>query len=86
MKLIENRDESKDNDGYIVVYSVTDRQSFEIAIDILNNLVYFEKTELPIILVGNKSDLVRKRSIARDGNFIQMLFNCIILIFFLKHT
>lgn len=69
MKLIENRDESKDNDGYIVVYSVTDRQSFEIAIDILNNLVYFEKTELPIILVGNKTDLVRKRSIARDGNF-----------------
>ena len=85
MKLIENRDESKDNDAYIVVYSVTDRQSFEIAIDILNNLVYFEKTELPIILVGNKSDLVRKRSIARDGNF-KMLFNCIILIFFLKHT
>jgi GTPase SAR1 family protein len=72
MKLIDNSDEFSDNDGYIIVYSVTDRQSFEIAIDILNNLVYFEKTESPIILVGNKSDLVRKRSISREGNLISL--------------
>ena len=68
MKLTElHKEDSKKHDGYIVVYSITDKNSFEIAGAILKNLKEFEKTLKPIILVGNKSDLVRKRSITREG-------------------
>ncbi|CAF1632811.1 unnamed protein product, partial [Adineta ricciae] len=61
-------------DAYIVVYSITDRQSFQTAIQLVKNLrenelVYHPssiKRPMPIILVGNKSDLVRKRSVTKE--------------------
>ncbi len=56
------------NDAYIVVYSVTDKSSFLNAFDLLKTIRSNENENYPIILVGNKSDLVRKRSISREGN------------------
>ena len=55
------------NDAYIVVYSLTDKSSFQTATDLLKTIRSNEHHNYPIILVGNKSDLVRKRSITREG-------------------
>jgi GTPase SAR1 family protein len=60
-----------------VVYSITDRQSFQSALQIIKNIRDNEltnhqspiKRHVPIILVGNKSDLVRKRAVTKEGMF-----------------
>jgi GTPase SAR1 family protein len=75
-----------------VVYSITDRQSFQTAVQMVKNIRDNElinnqspiKRHAPIILVGNKSDLVRKRSVTKDGKLkkplqkktIFLLFSC----------
>ncbi|KAG8182388.1 hypothetical protein JTE90_010751 [Oedothorax gibbosus] len=60
-------DDVMDGDAFVVVYSITERSSFEKAVDILFKLrekgCTMNKT---VILVGNKSDLVRTRDIAAD--------------------
>ncbi len=68
---------TKDNDAFIVVYSISDKTSFNIAIDLLKSIRLSENKNQPVILVGNKSDLVRKRSISReDAGIIAMKFGC----------
>lgn len=58
--------------AYIVVYSVTDRESLAEAQALLKNLRHFEKDKA-IILVGNKIDLARKRQVAvEDGERVAM--------------
>ena len=62
-------------DAYVVVYSITDRQSFQTAVQLIKNIREKElsttpssiKRHVPIILVGNKSDLVRKRSVTKES-------------------
>ncbi len=64
-------------DAYIVVYSITDRQSFQTAVQLIKNIREKEladseisiKRYTPIILVGNKSDLVRKRAVTKESKF-----------------
>ncbi len=66
-------------DAYLVVYSITDRQSFQTAIQLIKNIREKELTEnetsikgyIPIILVGNKSDLVRKRAVTKESKLKQ---------------
>ena len=55
-----------ESDGFVIVYSISDSASFNIAVDILKNIFALDKYK-SIILVGNKSDLVRKRAISREG-------------------
>lgn len=58
----------KMGDAYIIVYSVTDKVSFEKASELRIQLRRARQTEdIPIILVGNKSDLVRSREVSVDG-------------------
>lgn len=71
--LISLSEVTKDNDAFIVVYSITDKPSFIIAIDLLKSIRLGESNR-PVILVGNKSDLVRKRSVNRDGNLSYIRF------------
>jgi len=60
-----------------VVYSITDRQTFQTAIQLIKNIREKEsannqasiKRYIPIILVGNKSDLVRKRAVTKESKF-----------------
>ena len=59
---------TKDTDAYIVVYSISDKASYTTAIEMLKSIRSSESKTRPIILVGNKSDLVRKRSINREGS------------------
>jgi len=55
-------------DAFLVVYSATDRSSFDLAVDILRQLREEVGATKAIILVGNKTDLARKRTISADGN------------------
>ncbi|CAF0991745.1 unnamed protein product [Adineta steineri] len=71
---VEQIKTSVTGDAYIVVYSITDRQSFQTALQLIKNIRDTEsfhnqssiKRHIPIILVGNKSDLVRKRSVTKE--------------------
>lgn len=69
-------------DAYVVVYSITDRQSFQTAVQLMKNIRDNElvtnpsslKRHVPIILVGNKSDLVRKRSVTKESSLQRISF------------
>lgn len=55
-------------DAYVIVYSITDKGSFEKASELRVQLRRARQTDnVPIILVGNKSDLVRSREVSVDG-------------------
>ncbi len=55
-------------DAFVVVYSVEDRRSFEAAIDCLCDIRESLGEQVPIIIVANKTDLVRKRLVNDEGN------------------
>ncbi|XP_034020473.1 GTP-binding protein REM 1 [Thalassophryne amazonica] len=64
--------------AYIIVYSVTDRSSFDAAAELRITLRRARQAEnLPIILVGNKTDLVRSREVAvEEGQACAVVFDC----------
>jgi len=54
-------------DGYVIVYSVNSRKSFDIAKIIHEKLLDMTgKAQLPLILVGNKTDLRNERVISLE--------------------
>lgn len=54
--------------AYVIVYSITDRVSFESASELRIQLRRTRQAEnIPIILVGNKTDLVRCREVSVEG-------------------
>ena len=57
----------KMGDAYIIVYSVTDKASFEKASELRIQLRRARQSEnIPIILVGNKSDLQHLKAVSTD--------------------
>ncbi|KAJ7999766.1 hypothetical protein DPEC_G00197820 [Dallia pectoralis] len=64
--------------AYVIVYSITDRGSFESASELRIQLRRIRQAEnIPIILVGNKSDLVRSREVAvEEGRACAVVFDC----------
>uniref|UniRef100_A0A665XC85 GTP-binding protein n=1 Tax=Echeneis naucrates TaxID=173247 RepID=A0A665XC85_ECHNA len=64
--------------AYVIVYSVTDRSTFDSAAELRITLRRARQAEnLPIILVGNKSDLVRSREVAvEEGRECAVVFDC----------
>ncbi|XP_029288343.1 GTP-binding protein REM 1 isoform X2 [Cottoperca gobio] len=64
--------------AYVIVYSVTDRSSFDAAAELRITLRRIRQAEnIPIILVGNKSDLVRSREVAvEEGRACAVVFDC----------
>ncbi|XP_068450580.1 GTP-binding protein REM 1 [Clinocottus analis] len=80
---LEGDDSSQDDrlkvgSAYVIVYSVTDRDSFDAAAELRITLRRTRQAEnLPIILVGNKSDLVRSREVAvEEGRACAVVFDC----------
>ncbi|CAH1778648.1 unnamed protein product [Owenia fusiformis] len=66
-----------DVDAYVVVYSITDRKSYQHAIDLLHEIRMEAGLETAIILVGNKSDIVRQRQIAiEEGKSTAQTYDC----------
>ncbi|XP_069477457.1 GTP-binding protein GEM isoform X1 [Ambystoma mexicanum] len=65
-------------DAYLIVYSITDKSSFEKASELRIQLRRARQTEdIPIILVGNKSDLVRCREVSvSEGRACAVVFDC----------
>ena len=58
-------------EGFLLVYSITSRQSFdEILVFQQQILRVKDKDYFPIIVVGNKCDLVYKKFIKNIQNFI----------------
>lgn len=54
-------------DAYVVVFSVNNPSTFQIAKDNLNKIRNELKINKTIILVANKIDLVRKRAVPANG-------------------
>ena len=63
-----------DVDAYLVVYSVTDSQSFAHACDLLNTLCETGNQHKAVILVANKCDIVRNRTVQENGKPKNILF------------
>uniref|UniRef100_A0AAV2MI65 GTP-binding protein REM 2 n=1 Tax=Knipowitschia caucasica TaxID=637954 RepID=A0AAV2MI65_KNICA len=63
---------------FVVVYSVTDRRSFEAAAELRITVRRARQSErVPVILVGNKSDLVRAREVTtHEGRACAVVFDC----------
>ncbi|XP_006003495.1 GTP-binding protein GEM [Latimeria chalumnae] len=86
MDMWENQDEEEwiqdhcmqVGDAYLIVYSITDRVSFEKASELRIQLRRTRQAEdIPIILVGNKSDLVRCREVSvSEGRACAVVFDC----------
>ncbi|XP_053402343.1 GTP-binding protein GEM-like [Mercenaria mercenaria] len=62
----QDQDENLEIDAFVVVYCITDRATFDIAIDLLTHIRDEVGSNKAIILVGNKSDLERKRTISQE--------------------
>ncbi|CAF4424171.1 unnamed protein product, partial [Didymodactylos carnosus] len=70
-------------DAVLITYSITQQDSFEMALSYLDNIHEYSKSislssnELVITLIGNKLDLERNRIIAKaDGETTASKFNC----------
>ncbi|XP_043923921.1 GTP-binding protein GEM [Protopterus annectens] len=65
-------------DAYLIVYSITDRVSFEKASELRIQLRRARQADdIPIILVGNKCDLVRCRDVSvAEGRACAVVFDC----------
>lgn len=67
----ENCLSSYDPNGYLVIYSSSDRSSFSIAERVLQTLWTSENiAQKAVILVGNKADLARSRNVTSEGELI----------------
>ena len=57
-------------DAFLIVFSVTDRRSFSKVPETLLRLrAERPHHDLPVILVGNKSDLARSREVSLEGEY-----------------
>ena len=57
-------------DGFLVVYSITDRSSFEYAKSQIEEVYKIKDVdEFPLVLVGNKCDLEYKRQVSTEEGF-----------------
>jgi len=57
----------KTGEGFILAYSVTSRPSFEFSAKLRSNIIRMkEAQDFPIVLVGNKKDLVDERQVPTD--------------------
>ncbi len=63
---------SQKANAYVIVYSVEDRESFEGAVDRLHAIRGDDPRSVAVILVANKMDLVRNRSVQDDGQSLSV--------------
>ncbi|KAH3680195.1 hypothetical protein WICMUC_000460 [Wickerhamomyces mucosus] len=65
-------------EGFLLVYSVTERESFnELSTFYQQILRVKDSDSVPVLLVGNKSDLTEERSVSfEEGEKLARQFNC----------
>ena len=54
------------SDGVLLVYDITDKNSFEVVSNFLTLIRQLKPQNFPIVLIGNKSDLESKRQIQNE--------------------
>ena len=54
-----------ETEAFLVCYSITDRESFEYAVEAVQSIR--QRSDAALILVANKSDLVRSRKVGFEG-------------------
>ena len=66
----------RDCEGFIIIYSITSRESFEQIAGFRDQVMRVKDcTDLPLMLVGNKSDLEEKREVSRqEGEDLSKVF------------
>ncbi|KAK3594021.1 hypothetical protein CHS0354_040772 [Potamilus streckersoni] len=64
-------------DGFVLVYAISDRQSFEEISNIKQNLDDIKKTNSMCVLVGNKTDLCHERKVSyMEGQNVATDMSC----------
>ncbi|XP_067831968.1 GTP-binding protein Rit1-like [Heptranchias perlo] len=65
-------------EGFVICYSITDRRSFQEAVEFKQLIYRVRHTyDIPVVLVGNKSDLCNLRQVSKDeGTVLAREFNC----------
>ncbi|XP_069768457.1 GTP-binding protein Rit1-like isoform X2 [Narcine bancroftii] len=65
-------------EGFIICYSITDRRSFQEAVEFKQLIYRVRHTyDIPVVLVGNKSDLGSLRQVSKEeGAVLAREFNC----------
>ena len=61
----------------MVVFSIAHRDTFDVAVDLLAELLLDIGTDRATILVGNKADLVRKRKVKMEGKIQTYSSKCL---------
>ncbi|XP_033120766.1 ras-like protein family member 12 isoform X2 [Anneissia japonica] len=70
------------SDGLMVVYSITSKQSFDEAKQLLHDVSELQKnngesTEIPVALIGNKNEMERYRQVSKDeGTILATQYAC----------
>lgn len=74
----DNEHYMQTGDAYLLLYSITDRTSFLRASELRITLRRFRPAQhTPIILVGNKCDLVRRREVSVSGKSTSTIPLCL---------
>ncbi|KAJ6245408.1 ras-like protein [Anaeramoeba flamelloides] len=67
-------------DGFLIVYSITDRSSFDLVTHFLHEICQIKdlkEEEVPMIIVGNKCDLEVEREVSyQEGQDLARLKHC----------
>eukprot|EP01097_Dermamoeba_algensis_P006068 TRINITY_DN3826_c0_g1_i1.p1 TRINITY_DN3826_c0_g1~~TRINITY_DN3826_c0_g1_i1.p1 ORF type:complete len:209 (-),score=62.59 TRINITY_DN3826_c0_g1_i1:147-773(-) len=68
----------KTGQGFLLLYSIDSVRSFEMAINLRNQILRIKESyDVPIILVANKSDLEADRAVGREeGKIIAQKWGC----------
>lgn len=65
--------------GYILIYSITSRSSFDTLVELLEEIKENKETDedIPLVVVGNKSDLEKERHVYREeGEELASILKC----------
>ncbi|CAH1798410.1 unnamed protein product [Owenia fusiformis] len=64
-------------DGFLLIYSITSRKSFDYVKDLGSKIIDARKCGFPLVLVGNKSDMGHVRQVTRaDGQELGRELDC----------
>ncbi|XP_052063724.1 GTP-binding protein Rit2-like [Mytilus californianus] len=73
----EDKAQEQQVDAYIVVFSVHEKSTYEVAVQYIQYIRNDMDSDRPIIIVANKVDLVRKRQISNeDARKLATKYNC----------
>ncbi|CAL4218224.1 unnamed protein product, partial [Meganyctiphanes norvegica] len=68
---------ARDNQGFILVYSITDHRSFSDIEDLIDEIIKCSLKPVPMVIVGMKSDLESEREVDKElGEQLADRFSC----------